>query len=33
MVGVALKDRKRNDWLREHINVTDVIERVAKLEW
>ena len=33
MLGVSLKDRKRNEWIRKMTKVTDVIERVKKLKW
>lgn len=33
LVGVTLRDRKRNQWLRQQSKVTDVIKHVAKLKW
>lgn len=33
LVGITLRDRKTNEWLRQRSKVTDVTKRVAKLKW
>lgn len=33
LVGVTLRDRKTNEWLRQQSKVTDVTKRVAHLKW
>ncbi|XP_063388300.1 zinc finger protein Xfin-like [Cydia fagiglandana] len=33
LVGVTLRDRKTNEWLRQQSKVTDVVKRVANLKW
>lgn len=33
MLGIGLRDRKRNEDIRQKTRVTDVIERIAELKW
>lgn len=33
MLGIRLRDRQRNDSIRNRTKVKDVIERVAELKW
>ncbi len=33
MLGVSLRDRIRNDVIRERTNVTDIARRISKLKW
>lgn len=33
MLGVSLRDRKTNEWIRQRTKVTDVIEKAARLKW
>lgn len=33
MIGITLRDRMTNEWLRQQTKVTDVMERIASLKW
>lgn len=33
MLGISLRDRKRNEEIRERTKVVDIIERIAELKW
>ena len=33
MLGISLRDRRTNVWIRERTKVVDVVERVATLKW
>jgi len=33
MLGVSLRDRMTNEWIRQQTKVTDVMERIASLKW
>ena len=33
MLGVSLKDRKTNEWVRNKTRVTDVVQRISGLKW
>ncbi|PZC75698.1 hypothetical protein B5X24_HaOG205730 [Helicoverpa armigera] len=33
MLGITLRDRKRNDWIRSKTKLTDVMEIIAKRKW
>lgn len=33
MIGVTLRDRKRNEWIRQRTKVVDIVERVTSLKW
>ena len=33
MIGIVLRDRMTNEWIRQQTKVTDVMERIATLKW
>jgi len=33
MLGISLRDKKRNEWIRRKTGVTDVIHRIRSLKW
>jgi hypothetical protein len=33
MLGITIRDRKRNTWVRSMTKVVDIAERVKKLKW
>ncbi|CAG9834022.1 unnamed protein product [Diabrotica balteata] len=33
MLGISLKDRKRNQWIRTRTKTVDAIEQAVKLIW
>ena len=33
MLGISLRDRKTNEWIRRQTKVRDVMERIASLKW
>lgn len=33
MLNISLKDKKRNTWIRQRTNVTDIRRQVASLKW
>ena len=33
MIGVTLRDRKRNSWIRAKTGVIDIAVKIAKLKW
>lgn len=33
MLGISLKDRRTNEWIRQRTGVTDVVEKATKLKW
>ena len=33
MLGISLRDRHRNDWIRKKTGMTDVIHRTKSLKW
>jgi hypothetical protein len=33
MLGISLRDRKRNEWIRRKTGVTDVIRKIKSLKW
>ena len=33
MLGVSLRDKKTNEWIRQQTKVQDVMERIASLKW
>ena len=33
MLGISLRDKMTNEWIRQQTRVTDVMERIALLKW
>ena len=33
MLGISLRDKKRNEWIRKKTGMTDVIHRIRSLKW